>query len=79
MPVTGEIAELPLPELLNMMRHRAGKLTLLQTGQISEMVMHFTPGYLCGFQAENRILKSEAQVVDKLVAVTASPVVSFVF
>ena len=79
MPVTGEIAELPLPELLNMMRHRAGKLTLLQTGQISEMVMHFTPGYLCGFQAENRILKSEAQVVDKLVAVTASPVGRFVF
>jgi hypothetical protein len=79
MPVTGEIAELPLPELLNMMRHRAGKLTLLQTGQISEMVLHFTPGYLCGFQAGSRVLKSEAQVVDKLVAVTASPVGRFIF
>ncbi len=79
MPVTGEIAELPLPELLTMMRHRAGKLTLLQTGQVSEMVLHFTPGFLCGFQAENRTLKSEAQVVDKLIAVTASPVGRFIF
>lgn len=73
MPVTGEIAELPLPELLNMMRFRAGKLSLLNTQQVSEMVLHFTPGYLCGFQADRRILKSENQVVDKLVAVTATP------
>lgn len=62
-----------------MMRHRAGKLTLQGTPQVSEMVLHFTPGYLCGFQAENRILKSEVQVVDKLVAVTASPVGRFTF
>lgn len=79
MPVTGEIAELPLPELLNMMRYRAGKLILQGTAQVSEMVLHFTPGYLCGFQAENRILKSEVQVVDKLVGVTASPVGHFIF
>ncbi len=79
MAVTGEISELPLPELLNMMRHRAGKLYLQGTAQVSEMVLHFTPGYLCGFQSENRILKSEVQVVDKLVAVTASPVGRFVF
>ncbi|MBV9128364.1 MAG: DUF4388 domain-containing protein, partial [Verrucomicrobia bacterium] len=79
MPVTGEIAELPLPELLNMMRHRAGKLTLLATGQIAEMVLHFSPGYLCGLQVGNRTLKSEVQVVDKLVAVTASPMGRFIF
>ena len=79
MPVTGEIAELPLPELLNMMRYRAGKLTLQGTPHVSEMVLHFTPGYLCGFQSENRIIKSEVQVMDKLVAVTASPVGRFIF
>lgn len=62
-----------------MMRHRAGKLFLQGTAQVSEMVLHFTPGYLCGFQSENRILKSEVQVVDKLVAVTASPVGRFIF
>ena len=79
MPVTGDIAELPLPELLNMMRHRSGKLSLLQTQQISEMQLHFTPGYLCGFMVDKHIIKSEAQVVDKLVGVTANPVGSFVF
>ncbi len=79
MPVTGEIAELPLPELLNMMRHRSGKLSLLQTQQVSEMQLHFTPGYLCGFMVDKHIIKSESQVVDKLVSVTATPIGSFVF
>ena len=79
MPVTGDIAELPLPELLNMMRHRSGKLSLLQTQQISEMQLHFTPGYLCGFMVDKHIIKSESQVVDKLVSVTAAPVGRFVF
>ena len=60
MPVTGDICELPLPELLNMMRHRSGKLTLLQTQQISEMHLHFTPGYLCGFMVDKHIVKSES-------------------
>ena len=79
MPVTGDIAELPLPELLNMMRHRSGKLSLLQTQQISEMQLHFTPGYLCGFMVDKHIIKSESQVVDKLVSVTAAPMGKFVF
>ena len=79
MPVTGDIAELPLPELLNMMRHRSGKLTLLQTQQVSEMHLHFVPGYLCGFMLDKHIVKSESQVVSKLVSVTASPVGRFIF
>ena len=79
MPVTGDIAELPLPELLNMMRHRSGKLSLLQTQQVSEMQLHFTPGYLCGFMVDKHIIKSEPQVVDKLVSVTATPIGRFVF
>ncbi len=79
MPVTGEIAELPLPELLNMMRHRSGKLSLLQTQQITEIQMHFTPGYVCGFMVDKHIIRSESQVVDKLVSVTASPIGRFVF
>ena len=79
MPVTGDISELPLPELLNMMRYRSGKLSLLQTQQISEMQLHFTPGYLCGFMADKYIIKSESQVVDKLVSVTAAPMGRFIF
>jgi hypothetical protein len=78
-PVTGDIADLPLPELLNMMRFRSGKLALLQTQQVSEMTLHFTPGYLCGFMVDKYIVKNETQVVDKLVAVTASPKGRFVF
>ena len=79
MPVTGDIAELPLPDLLEMMRHRSGKLQLLQTQHISEMQLHFTPGYLCGFMVDKHIIRSESQVVDKLVTVTANPVGRFVF
>lgn len=79
MPVTGDIAELPLPELLNMMRHRSGKLSLLQTQQVSEIQMHFTPGYVCGFMVDKQIIRSESQVVDKLVSVTAAPIGHFVF
>ncbi len=79
MPVTGDIAELPLPDLLDMMRHRSGKLQLLQTQQVSEMQLHFTPGYLCGFMMDKQIIRSESQVVDKLVTVTANPVGRFVY
>lgn len=79
MAVTGDIADLPLPELLNMMRHRSGKLSLLQTQQVSEIQMHFTPGYVCGFMVDKLIIRSESQVVDKLVSVTASPIGRFVF
>ena len=79
MPVTGDITDLPLPDLLDMMRHRSGKLSLLQTQQISEMQMHFTKGYLCGFMADKHIVKSESQVVDKLVSVTANPIGHFRF
>ena len=62
-----------------MMRHRSGKLSLLQTQQISEMTLHFTPGYLCGFMVDKQIIRTETQVVDKLVAVTAAPMGRFVF
>lgn len=79
MPVNGDIADLPLPDLLDMMRHRSGKLSLLQTQQVSEMQLHFTKGYLCGFMADKHIIKSESQVVDKLVSVTANPIGRFVF
>ena len=79
MPVTGDITDLPLPDLLDMMRHRSGKLSLLQTQQISEMQLHFTKGYLCGFMADKHVVKSESQVVDKLVSVTATPMGRFVF
>lgn len=79
MAVTGEIADLPLPELLNMMRHRSGKLLLLETQQVSEMELHFTPGYLSAFLVNKRVLKTEPQIVDKLVAVTATPVGRFSF
>ena len=79
MPVTGAIAELPLPDLLEMMRHRSGKLTLLHTQQSSEMHLHFTPGYLCGFMVDKHIVKTQSQVVDKLVSVTAHPVGHFEF
>ena len=79
MPVTGDISDLPLPDLLDMMRHRSGKLSLLQTQQVSEMQLHFTKGYLCGFMADNHVVKSESQVVDKLVSVTANPLGHFRF
>ena len=79
MPVTGDITDLPLPDLLDMMRHRSGKLSLLQTQQISEMQLHFTKGYLCGFMADKHVIKSDSQVVDKLVGVTANPMGRFVF
>ncbi len=79
MPVTGDITDLPLPDLLDMMRHRSGRLSLLQTQQVSEMQMHFTKGYLCGFMADKHIIKSESQVVDKLVSVTANPLGHFRF
>ncbi len=43
------------------------------------MHLHFVPGYLCGFMLDKHIIKSESQVVAKLVSVTASPVGQFVF
>ncbi len=79
MPVSGDITDLPLPDLLDMMRHRSGKLSLLQTQQVSEMQLHFTKGYLCGFMADKHVIKSDSQVVDKLVSVTANPMGRFVF
>ncbi len=62
-----------------MMRYRSGKLLLLETQQVSEMELHFTPGYLSAFLVGKRLLKTESQIVDKLVAVTAAPVGRFSF
>lgn len=79
MAITGDIADLPLPDLLNMIRFKGGTVTLTDTPRATEMVLCFSPGFVTGFSIERQVIKVETQVVDRLVAVAALPIGQFKF
>lgn len=79
MAITGDIADLPLPDLLNMIRFKGGTVTLTDTPRATEIVLCFAPGYVTGFSIERQVIKVETQVVDRLVAVAAMPIGQFKF
>lgn len=79
MAITGDIADLPLPDLLNMIRFKGGTVTLTDTPRATEIVLCFAPGYVTGFSIERQVIKVESQVVDRLVAVAALPIGQFKF
>ena len=77
MAISGDISDLPLTDLLNMIRFRGGFVTLTDTPRVGEMVLYFSPGFVTGFSIEKQNIKVESQVVDRLVAVAAVPVGKF--
>ena len=77
MAISGDISDLPLTDLLNMIRFRGGIVTLTDTPRVGEMVLYFSPGFVTGFSIEKQNIKVESQVVDRLVAVAAVPVGKF--
>ncbi len=77
MAISGDISDLPLPDLLNMIRFRGGLVTLTETQRATEMVLAFSPGYVTGFSIERQVIRVETQVVDRLFAVAAMPVGRF--
>jgi hypothetical protein len=77
MAISGDIADLPLTDLLNMIRFRGGIVRLTDTPRIGEMVLYFSPGFVTGFSIEKQNIKVESQVVDRLVTVAAMPVGKF--
>lgn len=79
MPVIGDTTELPLPDLLGMLRYRTGVVTFTSIQNLPEMRMHVTPGWLGGLLLGGRLVKSEIHILDILVAVAASPAGRFHF
>ena len=48
MAISGDIADLPLTDLLNMIRFRGGIVSLTDTPRVGEMVIYFSPGFVTG-------------------------------
>ena len=54
MAISGDIADLPLTDLLNMIRFRGGIVSLTDTPRVGEMVIYFSPGFVTGFSIEKQ-------------------------
>ncbi len=79
MSVAGEISEMPLPELLTVLAHRTGILKMQNVPFMSRLDVHIERGAITGCMVDDRSLRKDIQVLDKLVAVTASPSGTFRF
>ncbi len=79
MAISGDIADLPLTDLLNMIRFRGGTVRLTGTRRANEIVLYFAPGYVTGFSIDRQTIRVETQVVDRLVATAALPIGKFVY
>ncbi len=79
MAVAGEISEIPLPELLSVLAGKTGILRMERIPHITRIDVHIDSGNITGCLVDDRSLRKEAQLYDKLVAVTASPSGTFRF
>ncbi len=79
MAVAGEISEMPLPELLSVLAGKTGILRMERIPHMTRVDVHIDTGNITGCLVDDRSLRKEAQLYDKLVAVTASPCGSFRF
>lgn len=73
MAVQGDNSELPLPDLMGMLRFRTGVVRFTGVQNMPETEMHVSPGYLRALFVQNRSITHEVEILDKLVAITASP------
>jgi len=79
MPVIGDTSELPLPDLLGMLRFRTGIVLFNRVKRIPEIEMHVVPGYVRGMFCGGKSVTDEAAMLDKVVAVAASSTGQFAF
>jgi len=79
MPVQGETSELPLPDIMGMVRYRTGKLLFSSIVSTPDVEVHVTPGYITAMIVDDKLIQDDWRIVDKLVAITASPAGDFTF
>ncbi len=79
MSVAGDISEMPLPELLSVLAGKTGILRMRNIPYVTRIDVHIDAGYVTACLVDERSLRKECQLNDKLVAVTASPSGSFQF
>ncbi|PTY01981.1 hypothetical protein DB346_10215 [Verrucomicrobia bacterium LW23] len=66
MPIIGNLSEFPLPEILNLIGRRTGKMRLLDVPEYGVMELHLRDGEIRSIQMPGGALEDENQVVDKL-------------
>lgn len=79
MPVQGETSELPLPDILGMVRYRTGRLRFHSVANTPDTELYVSPGYITAMISGDRSITEEWRILDKLVAITASAEGSFSF
>jgi len=79
MPVTGDNSELPLPDLLGMVRFRTGALRFHGLRKVPPVELRVMPGFVRWASCGDRAVREETTVVDKLVAVATSVTGQFHF
>lgn len=69
MAIFGDLLELQLPELLNLVGRRTGKLELLEVGKFKRVELHISSQYLKGIVISDELLDDALLVRDKLASV----------
>ncbi len=72
MAISGSNSELPLPDLLTMLRNQHGRLLFSDLGSISNLEVYLTPACICGFFISGECVTEEALILEKLVAINMS-------
>ncbi|HEX8371184.1 MAG TPA: hypothetical protein VF585_00255 [Chthoniobacterales bacterium] len=71
--------ELPLPDLLTTLRNLSGRLVFTELGSISGVEVFIASSFICGFYASGECMTEESDILEKLVAISASQLGRFSF
>ncbi len=79
MAVTGDTSELPLPDLLGMVRFRTGLVRFTGIKRVPPIEIHVSPGFLRAVFCGAKSVPDVPSIIDKLVAVAACETGQFHF
>ncbi len=79
MAIVGDLMDLPIPEVLNMLGRRTGKLELRDIPNLELLTLYLDEGFLRGFFAGEQEVQDGLAVRDRLLTVMESPLGTFAF
>ena len=79
MAISGDLVDLPVPEVLNMIGRRVGTLEIVDIPEMNPLTLHLKEGFLRGFFERDQELGDGLSVRDRLLMVMDSRQGRFVF
>lgn len=79
MAISGDLVDLPIPEVLNMIGRRIGTLEILDIPEMNPLTLYLNEGFLRGFYEQGEELGDGLSVRDRLLMVMDSRQGRFVF